>query len=65
MLTDRSAALLNFTDCGFAIGGPADIVIIDAQTPEQTVAEIAQPVTVFKNGKRTVHWDPPKLIQPQ
>jgi cytosine deaminase len=65
MLTDRSAALLNFTDYGFAIGGPADIVIIDAQTPEQTVAEIAQPVTVFKNGKRTVHWDPPKLIQPQ
>jgi cytosine/creatinine deaminase len=65
MLTDRSAALLNFTDYGFAIGKPADVVIINARTPEQAVAEIAQPVAVFKNGKRTVCWDLPKLVRPQ
>jgi cytosine deaminase len=65
MLTDRSAALLNFTDYGFTIGKPADVVIIDARTPEQAVAEIAQPVAVFKNGKRTVRWDLPKLVRPQ
>jgi cytosine deaminase len=65
MLTDRSAALLNFTDYGFAIGKPADVVIINARTPEQAVAEIAQPVAVFKNGKRTVRWDLPKLVRPQ
>ena len=65
MLTDRSASLLNFGDYGFAIGNPADIVIINAQSPEQAISEIAQPVEVFKNGRRTVRWDLPKLVRPQ
>jgi cytosine deaminase len=64
MLTDRSAALLNFKDYGFAIGHPADIVIINARSPEQAIAEIAQPVAVFKNGRRTVRWDLPRLLRP-
>ena len=65
MLTQRSARLLNLRDYGLALGHPADIVIIDAQTPAQAVAEISQPIAVFKNGKRTVVWDPPELIWPQ
>ena len=65
MLTQRSARLLNLRDYGLALGHPADIVIIDAQTPEQAIAEISQPVAVFKNGKRTVVWEPPELIWPQ
>ena len=64
MLTGRSARLMNLKDYGFAIGNPADVVIIDAQTPEQAVAEIAQPLAVFKHGKRTVAWQKPKLIRP-
>jgi cytosine deaminase len=64
MLTDRSARLLNFKDYGFAEGHPADVVIINAQSPEQAIAEIAQPVAAFKKGKRTVVWDPPKLLRP-
>ena len=39
--------------------------MIDAQTPEQAVAEIAQPVAAFKNGKRTVTWNPPELVRPK
>jgi len=35
MLTERSARLLNLTDYGLAVGNPADIVVIDAATPEQ------------------------------
>jgi cytosine deaminase len=65
MLTDRSAALLNVRDYGIVIGNPADVVIIDAQSPEQAVAEIAQPVAVFKNGRRTVRWDLPMLMRPR
>jgi cytosine/creatinine deaminase len=65
MVTDRSASLLNFRDYGFAIGHPADIVLINARSPEQAVSEIAQPVAVFKNGRRTVRWDPPHLLRPQ
>jgi len=64
MLTGRSARLMNLKDYGFAVGNPADVVIIDAQTPEQAVAEIARPLAVFKNGRRTVAWQRPELIRP-
>ena len=65
MLTERSARLLNLKDYGFCVGNPADIVIIDAQTPEQAIAEIAQPLAVFKHGRRTVIRHPPQLLRPQ
>jgi cytosine deaminase len=65
MLTQRSARLLNLKDYGFKIGHPADVVVIDAQSPEQAVAEISQPLAVFKNGKRTVVRHPPKLMRPR
>ena len=64
MLTDRSANVLNFKDYGFAVGHRADVVIINAMTPVQAIAEIAQPLAVFKNGKRTVDWSLPKLLRP-
>jgi cytosine/creatinine deaminase len=64
MLTDRSASLLNFKNYGIAVGHPADIVIINARTPEQAIAEIAQPVAAFKNGRRTVRWELPELVRP-
>jgi cytosine/adenosine deaminase-related metal-dependent hydrolase len=38
----------HFKDYGFAIGRPADVVIFNAQTPEQAVAEIARPVAAFE-----------------
>jgi cytosine deaminase len=62
MLTERSARLLNLSDYGLAIGNPADIVIIDA--PEQAVAEIRQPLAVYKRGRRTVVRHPPELVRP-
>ena len=64
MLTERSARLLNLKDYGLAPGNPADIVIIDAETPEQAVAEIRPPLAVFKRGRRTVIRHPPELIGP-
>lgn len=54
MLTTRSAKLMNLKDYGIAVGNPADIVIMDATTPEQVVAEIKAPLVVFKHGARTV-----------
>ncbi len=54
MLTDRAARLMNLRDYGIAAGNPADIVVIDALTPEQAVAENAAPLAVFKHGQRTV-----------
>jgi cytosine deaminase len=65
MLTDMSARLLNLKDYGFALGNPADVVIVGAQDPAQAVAEISQPRAVFKNGRRTVVWHPPELVRPR
>ncbi len=64
MLTDMSARLLNLKDYGFAVGNPADVVVIRAHEPEQVIAEISHPLAVFKNGKRTVVWHPPELLRP-
>jgi cytosine deaminase len=64
LLTVRSAALLNFKDYGFKVGNPADVVVINAQSPEQAVMEIAQPVAAFKNGKQTLRWELPELLRP-
>jgi cytosine deaminase len=65
MLTERSARLLNLKDYGFAVGHPADVVVINAQSPEQAIAEIAQPLAAFKKGRRTMVWHPPALLRPQ
>lgn len=64
MLTDRSARLLNLTDYGIAVGNPADLVVLDAPSPEAAVAEIRRPVAVFKRGQMTVEWLPPVLLRP-
>jgi len=64
MLTERSARLLNLKDYGFSVGHPADVVILNAQSPEQAVAEIARPLAVFKKGRQTVRWHSPELLRP-
>ena len=65
MLTERSARLMNLTDYGLAVGNPADIVIIDATTPEQTIAEIRAPLAAFKRGVRTVTRPRAQLHRPE
>jgi cytosine/creatinine deaminase len=64
MLTDRSARLLGLEDYGVAPGNPADLVVIDAATPEQAVAEIRPPLAVWKRGRHTVVRHPPELLMP-
>ena len=64
MLTERSARLLRLHDYGLAPGNPADLVVIDASTPEQAVAEIRSPLAVWKRGRRTVIRHPPELLAP-
>jgi cytosine/creatinine deaminase len=54
MLTERSARLMNLRDYGIKVGNPADLVVVDATTPEQAVQEICHPLAVFKRGRRTV-----------
>jgi cytosine/creatinine deaminase len=64
MLTDRSARLMNLKDYGIAVGNPADIVIFDATTPEEAIAEVRAPLVAFKRGIRTVTRPAAELHRP-
>jgi cytosine deaminase len=64
MLTDRSARILNLRDYGIVVGNPADIVVIDSDSPERAVAEIRHPIAVFKRGRRTVTRQPAQIHCP-
>jgi cytosine deaminase len=61
MITTRSANLMNLRDYGLAVGNPADVVVFDAESPYQAVAQIAAPLAVFKNGRQTVQRDRPVI----
>jgi cytosine deaminase len=64
MITTRSARLMNLKDYGVAIGNPADVTVLDATSPRQAVAELREPVAVFKRGKRTVTRQRTELHRP-
>ena len=64
MVTSRSARLMNLADYGIAAGHPADVVIIDADSPRQAVAELREPLAAFKNGRRTVTRQRTELHRP-
>ena len=64
MLTERSARLLNLRNYGITVGNPADVVIFDAATPEEAIAEVKAPLAVFKNGVRTVTRPRAELHRP-
>jgi len=64
MLTDRPARLMNLRDYGIAVGNPADMVIVDAETPAQAVTELREPLAVFKDGRQTVRRARTELLRP-
>ena len=65
MLTERSARVINAANYGIKVGHPADIVVIDSPSPERAIAEIRQPIAVFKHGRRTVTRHPAELHAPR
>jgi cytosine deaminase len=54
MITTRSAKLMNLDDYGLVVGKPADLAVLDAERPEQAIAELAPVLYAFKRGRRTV-----------
>lgn len=64
MVSSRSAKLLNLRDYGIAPGMTADLVVIDNTDPAMAVAELSQPMHVFKAGKATVTRPLPQLHEP-
>src|SRR6476646_1120027 len=64
MITTRSARLMNLKDYGITVGNHADVTVLEATSPRQAVAELREPVAVFKRGKRTVTRRPTELHRP-
>ncbi|MGI4808785.1 MAG: amidohydrolase family protein, partial [Janthinobacterium lividum] len=63
MITDRPATLMR-QDYGIRVGAPADLVIFDATSPNQAVAELAPALTAFKNGHHLFTRTLPTLEAP-
>jgi cytosine deaminase len=64
MITTRSARLMNLRDYGLEVGKPADLIVVDAASPEQAVAELSPVLYAFKHGRRTVTRAPAALHRP-
>lgn len=64
MISSRSAKLMNLGDYGLEIGKTADLVVVDNTDPAMAVAELSQPMYVFKAGKPTVTRALPELHSP-
>ena len=64
MVTSRAARLLNLKDYGVGVGDAADLVVLDAESPEAAVAELAPVLHAFKRGRLTVSRAPPTLHRP-
>lgn len=54
MITQRSARLLNLKDYGLEVGKSADLAVLDAESPEQAIAEVSPVLFAFKRGRKTV-----------
>lgn len=64
MITIRSAQLMNLDDYGVKVGKSADFVVLDCETPESAVAELAPVLYAYKRGRRTVTRPPAELHRP-
>ena len=53
MVTADAARLMRVGDYGVQVGGPADLVLLDAASPAAAVAELAQPLWGMKAGRMT------------
>lgn len=63
MVTHLPARLMKLSDYGIAVGNPADLVVLDAATPGDALAELAEPCMVFKAGRQTVRRDAAQILR--
>src|SRR5436190_7299998 len=64
MISSRSARLMNLKNYGLAPGCFADVVVLDAASAEEAVAELAPVLYVFKRGRKTVSRARPQMHRP-
>ena len=64
MVPTRAAALMHLNDYGLAVGKHADLVVLDCESPQAAVCEVASVLYAFKRGRRTVTRQPAMLHRP-
>lgn len=64
MTTSAAARLMRKDDYGFAIGNPADLVMLDATDAVTALRTVAPVLAAFKRGRRTVTREPVRLHKP-
>lgn len=64
MITGSAARLMRLDDYGIAVGGPADLVCLDAGNPTDAVAMLAQPLWGIKRGRASFTRPRPQLHRP-
>lgn len=65
MVSSQAARLIGAADYGIEPGRPADLVVLDATSDAQAVAEIALPLMGMKGGRRTFLRPRPTLHRPE
>jgi cytosine deaminase len=64
LVTTLPARLMNLTDYGFAVGHPADLIVFDAASRADAMAEIAGPLAGYKNGRESFRHPAATLLPP-
>jgi cytosine deaminase len=64
MITGAAARLMRLEDYGIAVGGPADLVCLDAGNPAEAIATLAQPLWGIKRGRPSFTRSRPQLHPP-
>jgi cytosine deaminase len=64
MITGSAARLMRLDDYGITVGGPADLVCLDASNATDAIATLAQPLWGIKRGRASFTWARPKLHSP-
>jgi len=65
MITERAARLMNLKGYGIGIGNDADLLVLDCQSPQGAICELAPVLHAFKRGRKTVTRRPPILHAPE
>ena len=61
MITGAAARLMRLDDYGISVGGPADLVCLDAHAPAEAIAMLAQPLWGLKRGRASFTRPRPQL----
>ena len=62
MVTTAAAQVMRLGDYGLAVGAAADLVLFDAESPAQAVAELAPALAGWKHGRPTFERPAPRLV---